>query len=43
MVWFLASFGLGADISLGYGRPDEDWKPTVTSITVGDGSVAGDS
>jgi len=40
VVWFLASFDLGADISLGYGRPDENWKPTVTSITVGDGSWA---
>jgi hypothetical protein len=40
VVWFLASFDLGADISLGYGRPDENGKPTVTSITVGDGSWA---
>ncbi|MGH4015908.1 MAG: methyltransferase domain-containing protein [Pseudonocardiaceae bacterium] len=40
VVWFLASFDLGTDISLGYGRPDEDWKPTVTSITVADGSWA---
>ncbi len=40
VVWFLASFDLGTDISLGYGRPDEDWKPTVTSVTTGDGSWA---
>jgi hypothetical protein len=40
VVWFLASFDLGTTISLGYGRPDEDWKPTVTSITTGDGSWA---
>ncbi|MGH3692667.1 MAG: methyltransferase domain-containing protein [Pseudonocardiaceae bacterium] len=40
VVWFLASFDLGTDISLGYGRPDKDRKPTVTSITVGDGSWA---
>ena len=40
VVWFLASFTLGAHIALGYGRPDENWKPTVTSITVGDGSWA---
>lgn len=38
VVWFIASFTLGADISLGYGRPDENWKPTVVSIMVGDGS-----
>lgn len=40
VVWFLASFGLGADIAVGYGRPDQNWNPTVTSITVGDGSWA---
>jgi protein-L-isoaspartate O-methyltransferase len=40
VVWFLASFDLGTTISLGYGRPDEDWKPTTTSITTGDGSWA---
>jgi hypothetical protein len=40
VVWFLASFDLGADIAVGYGRPDQDWNPTVTSITVGDGSWA---
>jgi hypothetical protein len=40
VVWFLASFDLGANISVGYGRPDESWKPTVTSITVQDGSWA---
>jgi methyltransferase of ATP-grasp peptide maturase system len=40
VVWFLASFDLGANISLGYGRPDESWNPTVTSITVQDGSWA---
>jgi methyltransferase of ATP-grasp peptide maturase system len=40
VVWFLASFQLGADISLGYGRPDENRQPTATSITVGDGSWA---
>lgn len=40
VVWFLASFDLGADISLGYRHPDENGKPTVTSITVGDGSWA---
>lgn len=40
VVWFLASFDLGTTISLGYGHPDEDWKPTVTSITTGDGSWA---
>lgn len=40
VVWFLARFDLGADISLGYGRPDRDWRPTVTSVTVGDGSWA---
>ena len=40
VVWFLATFTLGADVTLGYGRPDQDWKPTVTSITTGDGSWA---
>ena len=40
MVWFLASFELGADISVGYGRPDHNYNPTVTSITTGDGSWA---
>jgi methyltransferase of ATP-grasp peptide maturase system len=39
VVWFLASFDLGADISLGYCR-FEDGKPTATSITIGDGSWA---
>ena len=34
VVWFLASFDLGSDLSLGYSRPDENGKPTVTSITV---------
>ncbi|MBV8542098.1 MAG: hypothetical protein JO364_14285 [Pseudonocardiales bacterium] len=38
-MWFLASFDLGADISLGY-RRFKDGKPTATSITVGDGSWA---
>ena len=38
VVWFLASFDLGTDLSLGYSRPDENGKPTVTSITVADGS-----
>ncbi|MGH3978668.1 MAG: ATP-grasp peptide maturase system methyltransferase [Pseudonocardiaceae bacterium] len=40
VVWFLASFDLGAEVSLGYCRPDVTWKPTATSITVGDGSWA---
>jgi methyltransferase of ATP-grasp peptide maturase system len=40
VVWFLASFELGPDIVLGYGRPDENYQPTVTSITIGDGSWA---
>jgi protein-L-isoaspartate O-methyltransferase len=40
VVWFLASFDLGPDIALGYGRPDENRNPTVTSITLGDGSWA---
>ncbi len=39
VVWFLASFDLGADISLGYCR-FKDGKPTATSITIGDGSWA---
>jgi methyltransferase of ATP-grasp peptide maturase system len=39
VVWFLASFDLGAEISLGYCR-FQDGKPTATSITVGDGSWA---
>ena len=40
VVWFLASFDLGSDLSLGYSRPDENGKPTATSITVADGSWA---
>jgi methyltransferase of ATP-grasp peptide maturase system len=40
VVWFLTSFTLGANLSLGYGRPDDDWNPTVTSITGDDGSWA---
>jgi protein-L-isoaspartate O-methyltransferase len=39
IVWFLASFDLGTDISLGYCRFQEG-KPTATSITTGDGSWA---
>jgi methyltransferase of ATP-grasp peptide maturase system len=39
VVWFLASFDLGPDIGLGYGR-FQDGQPTVTSITTGDGSWA---
>ncbi len=39
VVWFLASFELGADMSLGYCR-FEDGQPTATSITIGDGSWA---
>ncbi len=39
VVWFLASFDLGTNISLGYCR-FEDGKPTATSITAGDGSWA---
>jgi methyltransferase of ATP-grasp peptide maturase system len=40
MVWFLASFDLGTNIAVGYGRPDQNGNPTVTSITVDDGSWA---
>ncbi|MGH3720135.1 MAG: hypothetical protein ACRDRI_15085 [Pseudonocardiaceae bacterium] len=40
VVWFLAGFDLGADIAVGYGRPDQNGNPTVTCITVGDGSWA---
>ncbi|MBV9144211.1 MAG: methyltransferase domain-containing protein [Pseudonocardiales bacterium] len=40
VVWFLASFDLGAHTSLGYRRPDENGKPTVTAITAADGSWA---
>jgi hypothetical protein len=40
VVWFLASFGLGADTAIGYGRPDPNYHPTVTSITTGDESWA---
>ncbi|HEY6422340.1 MAG TPA: methyltransferase domain-containing protein [Pseudonocardiaceae bacterium] len=40
VVWFLTSFDLGADIALSYGRPDQNGNPTVTSITVSDGSWA---
>ncbi|MGH3800520.1 MAG: hypothetical protein ACRDTD_10380, partial [Pseudonocardiaceae bacterium] len=39
VVWFLASFDLGANISLGYCR-FKDGKPTATSITIRDGSWA---
>jgi methyltransferase of ATP-grasp peptide maturase system len=39
LVWFLASFDLGADISLGYCR-FTDGKPTATSITTDDGCWA---
>ena len=40
VVWFLASFTLGPDIAVGYGRPDQNGNPTVTCLTVGDGSWA---
>jgi len=40
LVWFLASFELGADIGLGYSRPDEAGRPTASSITLADGSWA---
>jgi methyltransferase of ATP-grasp peptide maturase system len=40
VAWFLASFDLGADTAIGYGRPDHNYNPTVTSITTGDGSWA---
>ncbi|HEY6421953.1 MAG TPA: methyltransferase domain-containing protein [Pseudonocardiaceae bacterium] len=39
IVWFLASFDLGTDISLGY-IGFKDGQPTATSITIGDGSWA---
>jgi methyltransferase of ATP-grasp peptide maturase system len=39
VVWFLASFVLGADLSLGYSR-FHDGQPTATFITVRDGSWA---
>ncbi|MGH4017146.1 MAG: methyltransferase domain-containing protein [Pseudonocardiaceae bacterium] len=39
VVWFLASFTLGPDISRGYCR-FEDGQPTAASITIGDGSWA---
>ena len=39
LVWFLASFHLGTDVSLGYCR-FTDGKPTATSITTDDGSWA---
>ena len=40
VAWFFASFELGPEITLGYGRPDENYQPTVTSIITGDGSWA---
>ncbi|HEX2298894.1 MAG TPA: protein-L-isoaspartate(D-aspartate) O-methyltransferase, partial [Pseudonocardiaceae bacterium] len=40
VAWFIATFTLGPGISIGYDRPDENWKPTVTSVATGDGSWA---
>jgi len=40
VVWFLASFDLGAHTTVGYGRPDHNYHPTVTSVTTSDGSWA---
>jgi methyltransferase of ATP-grasp peptide maturase system len=39
IVWFLASFDLGTDITLGY-TGFNNGQPTATSITLGDGSWA---
>ncbi|MGH3940002.1 MAG: hypothetical protein ACRDTG_15495 [Pseudonocardiaceae bacterium] len=39
VVWFLASFALGAELTLGYTN-FKDGQPTATSITIGDGSWA---
>ncbi|MGH4017141.1 MAG: hypothetical protein ACRDSL_25090 [Pseudonocardiaceae bacterium] len=39
VVWFLASFELGADLTLGYTN-FTDGQPTAVSITIGDGSWA---
>ncbi|MGQ0779301.1 MAG: ATP-grasp peptide maturase system methyltransferase [Pseudonocardiales bacterium] len=39
IVWFLASFQLGAHLTLGY-SDFKDGQPTATSITIGDGSWA---
>jgi hypothetical protein len=38
-VWFLASFQLGADLTLSYSN-FKDGQPTATSITIEDGSWA---